>query len=541
MKAIAYYRVSTIRQQVERQQNKIRSYCSANNITIEKEFEEKESGLHDVREILTEVLDYVVNNNIDFVIVDELSRFGRSEMVITNIKKIHATSTGFISLKESIKTDVTSEAGLQMANLLITFLSGINTFEISTFKYRSKAGVEKSVKNGGVTGSLNYPYGYKNDGNKKLVINDSEAEIIKKIFYLYLQGNGTTLIANYLNDNNIITRSKQIIADGKNKSEYAGKKWVDGTVYTILKNSIYVGDRVFKGEIYNQTQLQIIDRNIFEEVQLKLKANYNKGKVRNANFNYIIDKHLLECGVCGRTYYAHKRENGKDNRYLCLSNRYKEKCGNCGINIDKIENLVQEVIFYILDDKLLNVLDTDNISDRIIELNNSVELQNNNLNKLQKEEKNLFDLAVSGEFPKSYISEKMDELKSRKKFISDKISNLNNQIGDLTKTQDNIKNIEKLRSNFRTGDKLSAEIISKIVNKIIITETKDYHEAFNNFKGDKVVEVKIITGNKTLIFNVSQRTKLTYYYHEEFNLWLPLNQFFSGQWPKSGFNLLMGI
>jgi site-specific DNA recombinase len=508
MNAITYIRVSTKKQSADRQTLTIRTYCEMNDINIIHEFSETESGFLNVRDILTEVLDYVENNIVDYVIVDELSRLGRNEEVITSIKKIHNCKTGFISLKESIKTDISNEAGLQMANLLITFLSGINTFEISTFKYRSKAGIEKSIKNGGVIGSLNFPYGYKNDGNKKLVINENEAEVIRKIFELYSAGNGTTIISNYLNDNNIRTRSKQIIEDGNNKSDYNFTlKWSDGVVYGILKNSIYKGDRKFKGEIIHQPQLLIIDNVTFDEVQVKLKLNYNKGRVRNPNFNYIIPKKLIVCGICGKTYYAHKRESGKDNRYICLSTRYKENCGNAGISIDKIEKLIQDIILYILNAQLLEVLDDKEINEKIASLNNQLDVLNNNLTKNSKEEKNLFNLIISGDFPKEITDDKLAEIRKNKKFILDKSLNISTQINELEKTKKDLLNIEKLRNNFKAGDKLSSDIILKIIKKITITQVSEYPEQFKKVKGDKVIEVKINTlHNTTMKFLVSQRT-----------------------------------
>jgi DNA invertase Pin-like site-specific DNA recombinase len=508
MNAITYTRVSTNRQTTERQSLKIIAYCEMNNYDIVKEFSETESGFENTRDILTQALDYVKNNNVDYFIVDELSRLGRNEQVITSIKQIHDCKTGFISLKESIKTDISNEAGLQMANLLITFLSGINTFEIATFKYRSKAGLEKSIKNGGVIGSLNFPYGYKNDGNKKLVINEKEAEVIKKIFELYSSGNGTTLISNYLNDNNISTRSKQIIEDGNNKSDYNFTlKWSDSVVYGILKNSIYKGDRKFKGEILHQSQLQIIDNKTFDEVQLKLKANYNKGQVRNPNFNYILPKKMIVCGVCGRTYFARKRESGKDNRYVCLSTRYKENCGNPGISITKMEKLIQDVIMYVLSDKLMEVLDNKDITVKLNKLNNELTTLNNNLIKNNKEEKNLVNLIVSGEFTKAITDAKLQEIKKKKKFIHDKLSNINTQISELENTKSDLQNINNLRKNFKAGNKLPIDVISKIISRITIKQLQTYPEQFNKVKGDKVLEIKIQTKHNTkMSFLISQRT-----------------------------------
>ena len=181
--------------------------------------------------------------------------------------------------------------------------------------------------------------------------------------------------------------------------------------------------------------------------------------MKNSNFNYIIAKHLIICGICGKSYFEHKSKSDNDNDYNCLST------SNEMISYIKIENLIHEVIFYFFEDKILDILTGKNIS----------------------------------------------------------------------------YNIENLRLNFKLGDELSYEIIGKIITKIIIMKQSTFHHAFNEFNDDIVVEVKIITDNQELKFNISQKTNLIYFYLDEFNLWFQMNKFFNNYWPKRGFNFIMGI
>ena len=115
-----------------------------------------ESGKHEVRTNLTKMFNYLDNESVDHVVIWEISKLGRTHDIINSINRIHKTGCGLISRKESIKTNVKDDNGLIMANLLITFLSGINTFELSTFKHRSMSGLKRNVKKGGVVGSLNF-------------------------------------------------------------------------------------------------------------------------------------------------------------------------------------------------------------------------------------------------------------------------------------------------------------------------------------------------------------------------------------------------
>src|SRR5574344_2138218 len=105
---------------------------------------------------------------------------------------------------------------------------------------------------------------------------DDESYIVQQIFDLYLKGNGTPEICNILNKVSVPTRS--------------GKKWVDGVIYGILTNPIYIGQRrrkkseeIIEGrkttkkeyELIYQEQLKIIEPEVFEKVQKLLKSNYN--------------------------------------------------------------------------------------------------------------------------------------------------------------------------------------------------------------------------------------------------------------------------
>lgn len=79
MKAIIYARVSTSAQDYERQLDELRSYSKRMGYEVVKEFSEKISGAKKVeeREVLSDLLDYVQNNEVDKVLIYECSRLSR--------------------------------------------------------------------------------------------------------------------------------------------------------------------------------------------------------------------------------------------------------------------------------------------------------------------------------------------------------------------------------------------------------------------------------------------------------------------------------
>jgi DNA invertase Pin-like site-specific DNA recombinase len=86
MKSVCYVRVSTDIQEYDRQIEDIRKYCNEANLELVKEFSEKESGKIKIRPALTEMIEFIKLNEVDFVVISELSRLGRTSKVLETIE-----------------------------------------------------------------------------------------------------------------------------------------------------------------------------------------------------------------------------------------------------------------------------------------------------------------------------------------------------------------------------------------------------------------------------------------------------------------------
>ena len=74
----------------------------------------------------------------------------------------------------------------------------------------------------------------------------NEKALFQLIYQLSIQGKGTKVISNYLNDNNIPTKRNNVLnghllVKGVRKTEF---KWRDSVIYNILTNTIYIGERI---------------------------------------------------------------------------------------------------------------------------------------------------------------------------------------------------------------------------------------------------------------------------------------------------------
>ena len=124
------------------------------------------------------------------------------------------------------------------------------------------------------------PYGYRVE-NKKLVIDEERAEVVKLIFDLYISGKYVREILEELNARGIV---------------YNGKPIYQTTLFKILKLKKYTGVYELDGKVYTKIYPQIIPKEQFERVQKMMAKNKKGAPSRNVDF---ILKDKVYCGLCG--------------------------------------------------------------------------------------------------------------------------------------------------------------------------------------------------------------------------------------------------
>ena len=218
----------------------------------------------------------------------------------------------------------------------------LSSFELKKLRVRIKRALERNVKDGKVMGGPFKPFGYQKGPENKLIIFEEESEIIKRIFQLCIEGLSTRKIADKLNEEGVPTkRSKSekgyLTFNGKTHTQFF---WRDAVIHSMLKNPLYKGERRYKGNIYPSPI--IIEEDKFELVQRILTQRNNFKDTTNKHF-YML-KGLIVCPVCGMRFYGRKRVDLSDNQYICCSQRLKNFCGNRGINIDKMNKIIWDLV-----------------------------------------------------------------------------------------------------------------------------------------------------------------------------------------------------
>ena len=516
MKVLIYGRVSTISQDVTRQIEELSDYCESQNLEVVKIFTETISGTktRKQRKEINQLLEYVSKNKeIKGILIWELSRLGRNTLdVLNTINELTSRRIWVYSKKENLYTLNQDGTEDPTTKLTLTILSGVSTLERETTVSRSISGLRKTVMDGNWVGGKFLPYGYKRQ-DKKLIIDEEESEVIKLIFKLYLEGNGTKKISNELNKLKISTRynksvSSVIINDIEKKG--VDFTWKDGTVYSILTNPVYIGNKIGKGTIEGLKIFspRIISDEDFKLVQTKLKNSTTKHKTK---FFYLFDK-ILKCGVCGRNYHPHKRLSNKDNRYICLSKRYGESCNNYGISIPKMNDGVWSLLRHDKNE-LRNILKFNSTKEELEKEISDLSLEIKSLikekNKIERKEKQLVELLLEEQIDREIYNKKYLSLSKDKEIINKNLIETESLLKTKKKYKSKQDNLSSQLRGIKDDKRLLKRTINNIVDKIVIHPILEHNLNIKINKQDKFVYVEVFTfinDKFPLVFIISQRS-----------------------------------
>lgn len=312
------------------------------------------SGTNFNRPEFQRMLEDIKNKKIDIIIIKDLSRLGRNYIETGNFIEVIFPGMGVsvISVDENCEIDPSDYYGddyLPLKNLFNdTYAKDISK------KVRSSLIVKKY--NGEFVGKL-APYGYIKDpkDKHKFLIDKNVAHIIKKIFNMILNGKSRREVADFLNDNDILTPSEYLKIN-TDKDTTIMKKWNPEMVNSILRNENYIGT-LFQGKkrklnyrIDKKIKLDkenwivtenhheaIISKEKFEKVQEILDR---KSKV-NKDGSIDILSGILKCKCCGSNMI---KRTSKGKVYYYCSNYYRtKKCeNNKSISKSKVEELIKK-------------------------------------------------------------------------------------------------------------------------------------------------------------------------------------------------------
>ena len=295
------------------------------------------------------------SGKIDMILTKSVSRFARNTVdSLLTIRKLKEKNVAVVFEKEGVNTlDGTGE-------ILITILSSLAQEESRNISENTRWGVVRKFEKGKVIVNHNKFMGYTKNENGDLVIVPKEAEIVRLVFRLYLEGYSTGKIAKYLEEQKI-------------KTATGLEKWHDTVVLKMLRNEKYMGDallqktytvdfmtkkKVMNKGIVPQYYVEddheaIIPKDLFYRVQEELarRASVNKSAVtrkKNMKSKYSSEYALtgiLLCGECGQEYRRVTwARNGKKKIVWRCSNRLTNGTKYCKDSVTLEEGILNRAV-----------------------------------------------------------------------------------------------------------------------------------------------------------------------------------------------------
>lgn len=293
------------------------------------------------RKGFNDMIENALAGNIDLIVTKSISRFARNTVdTLVTVRKLKERGIEVFFEKENIYTlDSKGE-------LLITIMSSLAQDESRSISDNITWGQRKRFADG----KVNMPYahflGYQKGADELPEIVPEEAEVVRLIYALFLEGKTPYAIAEYLTELEIPTPAKKTV-------------WKAGTVISILQNEKYKGSailqkrftvdfltkkmKVNEGEVpqyyIEESHPAIIEPTEFEIVQAEIARRRNIGNKYSGNSIFAAK---LVCGDCG-SFYGPKVWHSTDKyrrviyRCNCKYERSGERCKTPTLTEDDIK------------------------------------------------------------------------------------------------------------------------------------------------------------------------------------------------------------
>src|SRR5271166_6147715 len=265
------------------------------------------SGASLERPALQGLLDQVRSAKIDIIVVYKVDRLTRSLADFAKLVELfdeHGVS--FVSVTQSFNT--TSSMGRLTLNVLLSFAQ----FEREVIGERVRDKIAASKRKGIWVGGP-APLGYRCSG-KKLAIVPEEAETVRFIFTRYCELGSMGALLEELDRLGIRTKACRL-AGGRVRGDI---RFGAGSLAYLLKNRVYIGEVVYRGEVHRGEHEPIVGRGLFEAVQAQLAAHavarqvrlkgtpaLLTGRIFDDRGNRMSPTHANKRGVRYRYYVSH--------------------------------------------------------------------------------------------------------------------------------------------------------------------------------------------------------------------------------------------
>ena len=342
MTAVIYARYSSDNQREESIEGLIRectAYAEKNGITVVKHYIARAlSAKTDNRPDFQQMIKDSEKRLFDIVLVWKLDRFARNRYDSAHyeyqLERIHVKR---VSATEPISD---SPAGIMVKSML----TGMAEYYSAELSEKVVRGMTENVLKGKYNGGT-IPIGFKVDEEKFFQIDPLKAPFVVEAFQRYNDGATMKELMNWLNDSGVTTNRNQ--------------KFTYNSVQTLLTNKRYIGENHFKDIVMPDSIPAIVDKDLFEEVQQKIKKNSRAPARHKAEDDYLRTTKLF-CGMCGAMMFGEcgtGRNKVVHHYYKCSTAKRFKTCKKKTVRKEWLEDLVvAETMKLIQDDAVIDAI-----------------------------------------------------------------------------------------------------------------------------------------------------------------------------------------
>jgi len=284
------------------------------------------------RPALQRLLDDVRSGKVDVILVYKVDRLTRSLADFAKLVELFDQhNVSFVSVTQQFNT--TTSMGRLTLNILLSFAQ----FEREVTSERIRDKIAASKRKGLWVGGM-VPLGY-DAKDRKIWVNEEEAERVRIIFRRYLELGSLAHLMGDLRRQGIVTKLRTL----RSGKTVGGVPFTRGGMSYLLRNRFYLGEVAFKGEVLPGEQLAILDRELFDAVQVKLSEQKNNHQTLRTSSNALLMGRLFDDRGNGMTP-SHTCKQGVRYRYYLSSGLLQGQAERPGsvhrVAATEIENVV---------------------------------------------------------------------------------------------------------------------------------------------------------------------------------------------------------
>ena len=507
VRAAVYARFSSDNQRdesIDAQLRAINEYAKRNDIIVVAEYIDRaKSAMTDNRpEFLTMIKD-AKKDLFDVVIVHKLDRFARNRSDSIGYRtELKRSGISLLSVLEYLDDGPESI-------ILESVLEAMAEYYSKNLAREVQKGMTENALKGlhtGGTGALGYNV---DPDTKKYTINEKEAEAVRMIFQMYIEGSGYGVIADALNAQGYMTK--------------AGKPFSKGSISSILRNERYTGVYIFNrmsskdidgrrnSHLYKAEEEmvrieggvpQIISK---EDYQLALKKMESRRKIRscnNAKEVYLLSRKVI-CGECGRVYTGNRKNSGRKKTlhvtYACTGRKSRNGCENKEIRREYLETFVMEKLAeYLFDETLIPKICAAYGEYQLSKNAGHIKTKVNYEKKIKEVTKsidNIVEMIMAS--PSTALAKKLSELEQEKERLNESYQELCKNANIKQLNEEEITKMFRIaRNQLEVGTlKMTKVLVETFIDKVIVY--KDWVEVVFNFCKDISItkEIEDIVGS----------------------------------------------